>query len=145
MAVEFPSAEFFQELADRMNADRVTFEKLGYCDTRMGVRVLGSTPRLFDLTFDVYECIEVKEVEASQESGLDFVLEAAPEVWKDMFGAVREHGGADAGHTLNSLSHLGDRIRVAYDDPEGHDKFYRFMASLQAYFDLASELEVEFG
>jgi hypothetical protein len=145
MAVEFPSAEFFQELADRMNADRVTFEKLGYCDTRMGARVLTATPRLFALTFDVYECVEVKEVDPSQDSDLDFVLEAAPEVWKDMIDAIRQHGGADAANTLNSLSHVGDRIRVAYDDPEGHDKFYRFMASLQAYFDLACEFEVEFA
>jgi hypothetical protein len=34
-------------------------------------------------------------------------------------------------------------MRVAYEDPEGHDKFYRFMASIQTFFDLARDLDVE--
>jgi hypothetical protein len=32
---------------------------------------------------------------------------------------------------------------VQYDDPVGHDKFYRFMATLQAYFDQVYDLELE--
>ncbi len=48
---------------------------------------------------------------------------------------------ADAGHTLNTLSHVGDVIKVSYDDPEGHDKFYRYMATIQEFFDQAHHLD----
>jgi hypothetical protein len=36
-------------------------------------------------------------------------------------------------------------MKVVYDDPEGHDKFYRFMATLQAFVDQASDLEIEWA
>ena len=41
MAIKFPSLDLFRELASRMNADRSTFEKLGVCDTVMGVNIVG--------------------------------------------------------------------------------------------------------
>jgi hypothetical protein len=145
VALKFPSVEFFQDLAERMQADRTTFEKLGYCDTRMGVAIPGTATRCFALNFEVYECTDVQEIEQGATGGLDFVLEADADVWREMLEAIREHDGADAPHTLNTLSHLGDRMRVAYEDPEGHDKFYRFMASIQAYFDLARDVELEFA
>ena len=31
------------------------------------------------------------------------------------------------------------------DDPDGHDKLYRFMESIQEFFDLSSKLEVSFN
>ena len=113
-----------------------------YVTTLMGVRVLSEKPRLFGFEFDVCECTDVSEREPADESELDFVLEAPLAVWQEMLGAIHEHRGADAAHTLNTLSHLNDQIIVQYDDPEGHDKFYRFMASIQAYFDLARDVEI---
>ena len=133
MAFKFPSLDLFRELANRMNADRPTFEKLGFCDTVMGVKVLGETPHLYALTFEVYECADARE------------LEAPPELWRAMFESIREHGRPEPEFTLNSLSHLGDRMQVVYDDPEGHDKFYRFMATLQAYIDNTRDLEIEWA
>ena len=35
-------------------------------------------------------------------------------------------------------------MRVVYDDPDGHDKLYRFAESVQEFFDLAAKLDVEF-
>jgi hypothetical protein len=143
MGLAFPSLEFFQTLAQRMRAEEATFEKLGYCDTAMGVTVSSPPKRTYALTFDVYDCTDVREVGDAEAAALDFVLEADAEVWREMLRAIRDHGGADAAHSLNTLSHLGEAIRVLYDDPEGHDKFYRFMASLQAFFDLARDVDVE--
>jgi hypothetical protein len=60
-----------------------------------------------------------------------------------MLESIQSNGRAEPQYTLNSLSHLGDRMKVVYDDPEGHDKLYRFIATLQEYFDKASELEIE--
>lgn len=145
MAFKFPSLDFFRELARRMNADRAAFEKLGFCDAVMGVRVLGPTPHLYALTFEVFECSDIREIGDAREADLDFTLEAPPELWRAMLDSIREHGRPAPEYTLNSLSHLGNRMRVVYDDPEGHDKLYRFMATLQAYFDNARDLEIEWA
>lgn len=145
MAVKFPSVEFFRELASRMNADRATFEKLGFCDTVMGIHVLGETPHLYALTFEVFDCADVRELKDPKDLELDFILEAPHDLWCKMFESIQQHGSAQPEFTLNSLSHLGDRMRVVYDDPEGHDKFYRFMATLQTYVDLSRDIEIEWA
>ena len=138
MAIAFPSLEFFEALKKRTIEDAPTFEKLGYCDTSFGVRVDDST---YAVAFEVYECIEVsRDAEATE---LDFVLAAPLAVWSEMIQNIVTNGGADAAHTLNTLSHLGDVIRVEYEDPEGHDRFYRFMATIQEFFDQVRHLDVE--
>ncbi len=143
MATKFPSLDFFRELASRMNADRATFEKLGVCDTVMGVRILGDPPHLYALTFEVFECVDTRELSSPDEAELDFTLEAPLELWREMLSSIRKSGTAEPAYTLNSLSHVGDRMKVQYDDPVGHDKFYRFMATLQAYFEQVGEMELE--
>ncbi len=143
MATKFPSLDFFRELASRMNADRATFEKLGVCDTVMGVRILGDPAHLYALTFEVFECVDTRELSGPDEAELDFTLEAPRELWREMLSSIQKGGTAEPEYTLNSLSHVGDRMKVQYDDPVGHDKFYRFMATLQAYFDQTSDLELE--
>lgn len=138
MPVRFPSSSFFMALQHRTKDAHAVFEKLGYCDTRFGVRVGDD---LYSITFDVYECTEVRE--GGDPAELDFVLVGQPEVWAEMIGSIRANGHADAGHTLNTLSHVGDVIQVEYEDPEGFDKFYRYMASIQEFFDQASHVDVE--
>ena len=137
MAVRFPSLEFFQALKQRTVDDKARFEKLGYCDTCFGVRI---GAELYAIAFEVYECTEVRR--ASDSSGLDFVLEAPPELWREMVQSIVRNGGADAAHTLNTLSHVGDRMKLVSEDAEGNDKFYRFQASLQEFFDQARNFEV---
>ena len=137
MAILFPSLEFFEALKKRTTEDPVRFEKLGTCDTAFGVRIGRALTRL---RFEVYECVEVAE--GGDAAGLDFVLAAPTGVWKEMVRSILEHGGADAAHTLNTLSHVGDVIAVEYEDAEGHDCFYRFMATLQEFFDQARHLDV---
>lgn len=143
MALKFPSVDFFRELARRMNGYWATFEKLGFCDAVMGVRVLGKAPHLYALTFEVYDCTEVRELGDASEAELDFTLQAPAELWREMLESIRQHGQPAPQYTLNSLSHIGDRMQVVYEDPEGHDKLYRFMATIQAYFDNARDLEIE--
>jgi hypothetical protein len=138
MGVRFPSLEFFQALKQRTVEDQARFEKLGYCDTSFGVRVGDA---LFSLAFEVYECVDVQE--GGDPAKLDFVLSAPQETWNRMIRSIREHGGADAANTLNTLTHLGDVMKVEYEDPEGHDRFFRYMASLQEFFDQARHLDVE--
>jgi hypothetical protein len=137
VAIPFPSLAFFEALRKRTTADAALFEKLGYCDTSFGVRV---GDELYTIHFEVYECIGVEQ--GGDPAKLDFVLAAPRGVWCGMVKSIVENGGADAAHTLNTLSHVGDVVRVEYQDAEGHDRFYRYMATLQEFFDQARHLDV---
>jgi hypothetical protein len=137
LAVRFPSLEFFKALQQRTLDDKARFEKLGYCDTSFGVRI---GDELYAIAFEVYECTGVRRT--GDASDLDFVLEAPPELWREMVRSILANKGADAAHTLNTLSHVGDRMKLVSADAEGNDKFYRFMATIQEFFDQAQHLEV---
>ena len=141
MPVEFPSVEFFRALQQRMSAEAERFRRLGFFDTRFGVRVLGDPERRFVLGFEVFDCTEAREVETFDGESVDFVLEGELSGWREMFDNIRANGRADAAHSINTLTHFGEKIRVAYDDPDGHDKLYRFVESIQAFFDLAAGLD----
>ncbi|MBW2445223.1 MAG: hypothetical protein JRG83_04800 [Deltaproteobacteria bacterium] len=140
MGIPFPSLEFFKALQQRTKDEAAAFEKLGYCDTTFGIRV-GS--ELYRVVFEIYECVEVGE--GGDPSELDFVLSAPLDLWREMLEAIQANGGADAAHTINTLTHVGDVMKVEYEDPEGHDRLYRFMATIQAFLDEASGLDLEFA
>jgi len=135
--IPFPSLAFFDALRRRTQEDAAVFEKLGYCDTSFGVRIDGD---LYAIHFEVYECVKVEQ--GGDPAKLDFVLVAPRKVWCQMVESIVKNQGADAAHTLNTLSHIGDVIRVEYSDAEGHDRFYRYMASIQEFFDQARHLDV---
>jgi hypothetical protein len=140
MPIRFPSLAFFQALQQRTKDAHDVFEKMGTCDTRFGVRI---GDQLYAITFDVYDCTDVRE--GGNPAELDFVLAAPPPVWNAMIESIRKHGGAGIDHTLNTLTHLGDVVKVEYEDAEGHDKLYRFMATIQEFFDQARHLDVVVG
>ena len=140
MAIAFPSLEFFEALKKRTLEAAPTFEKLGYCDTSFGLR---TDDALYGIHFEVHECVGVEE--GPDASKLDFILSASAPVWREMLQSIVKNGGADAAHTLNTLSHVGDTIQVEYEDAEGHDRLYRYMATLQEFFDQAQHLELDLG
>jgi hypothetical protein len=138
--IPFPSLEFFEALQKRTIEDSALFEKMGYCDTSFGARI---GDELYAVHFEVYECVGVEK--GGDPKKLDFVLSAPDAVWKKMVASIVENGGAAADQTLNTLSHIGDVVTVEYEDAEGHDRFYRFMASIQEFFDQARHLDVAVG
>jgi hypothetical protein len=144
MRVEFPSTEFFLALRRLMAEDESRFRRLGFVDTTFGVHVVdpGGQDRRFLLTFEVFECREVREVETFADHSPDFVIQGERAVWEDMLANIRERGQADAAHSLNTLTHFGERLQIVYDDPDGRDKFFRFQESLQEFFDLAAKLNL---
>ena len=145
MAVRFPSVEFFAALQARMREAADRFRRLGYFDTTFAVRVRDGADRSFVLRFEVFDCVEVREVKSLVAESVDFTLEGTEDAWREMIENIRRHGHADATHTINTLTHFGEKIRVAYDDPDGHDKLYRFVESIQEFFDLAAALDVDYG
>ena len=146
MAVTFPSTEYFGALKDKMAAEQEKFRRLGFIDTTFGVRV-GSNgkARNFVLEFEVFELKDVREVDSIDPKKVDFTIEGDTRVWQEMIENIHRNGEADSSHDINTLAHFGEQLKVVYDDPDGHDKLYRFMESIQKFFDLSSKVDVRFN
>ena len=146
MPVRFPSVEFFQSLQALMKAERDRFRQLGYFDATVGVSVRGDAlpggAWQAVLTFEVFDCVGVKPADLGTET-VDFTLDGDLGVWAEMLRNIKQHGAADTAHTVNTLTHFGEGLRCLYDDPDGHDKLYRFAESVQEFFDLAAKLDFE--
>ncbi len=144
MGEKFPSRAFFDALRARIEAERARFARLGLFDARFGVHVLGDAThpeRLVVLEFDAYACKSIREVAAqSPPPQLDFVLEAPYAVWREMLTST-DGEAVDGAHTINTLTHHGEPMRVVSVDPDGHDKLFRFQESVQLVFDVASAIE----
>ena len=144
--IPFPSLAFFQTLQALMRQNAPRFRRLGFIDTACGVHIVGPQGQewRYQSAFEVFDCHAVTEVAAFDLTTLDFVLTGELTAWVEMLHNVRQHGGADVAHSLNTLSHFGERLQMLYDDPNNRDKFFRFQESLQEFFDLASALDLEF-
>jgi hypothetical protein len=146
MLVSFPSTEYFKALKEKMATDQERFRRLGFIDTTFGVRVgRNGKARNFVLEFEVFELKDVHEVEAIDPKKVDFTIEGDTGVWREMIENILRNGEADTSHDINTLAHFGEQLKIVYDDPDGHDKLYRFMESIQKFFDLSSKVEVRFN
>ncbi len=147
MPVRFPSTAFFEALRDQMRAERDRFSRLGFFDTTFGVRILGDgradgRPTEFGLRFEVFDCVAVHEGLDGLEP--DFVLEGGLSAWREMLDTIHALGAADTAHSVNTLTHFGEGLRVRYDDPDGHDKLYRFAESVQEWLDLSARVDFRY-
>ena len=143
MAVVFPSVAFFTALQGEMRAERDRFARLGFFDTIFGVRVLSDAagaPAEAEvvLSFEVFDCVRVA---GGPDGEVDFVIEGPLAAWREMLDAIHALGAADTVHSLNTLTHFGERLVLRYDDPDGHDKMYRFAESIQEFFDLSARVD----
>ena len=139
--LRFPSRDFFEALREAMRAERERFSRLGFFDTTFGVRISsddGGEPAEFALRFEVFDCVGVESLAGVE---TDFVVEGPFAAWREMLDTIHALGAADTAHSLNTLTHFGEQLRVRYDDPDGHDKLYRFAESIQEFFDLSARLD----
>ena len=144
-SVTFPSNEYFESLKRQMESAQDKFRRLGFIDTTFGVSVGNNgKSRNFVLEFEVYELKKVSEVPSIDLKKVDFLIEGDAAVWREMIENIKRHGEADTDHDINTLTHFGEQLKIVYDDPDGHDKLYRFMESIQEFFDLSSKVEVSF-
>ena len=141
-ALVFPSVEWFQALQEMVNADP-DFRRLGSIDIAMGVKV-GS--RVFIITFEAFECSDVREGTEYDLIDLDFFLEMSEADWQDLMRNTKENGGADLSHTLNTLDLMAqDGIsKNATGDQFRADLFFRVNQSLQHFFDSSAKLDTVF-
>lgn len=141
MPLQFPSVAFFEALRDAMGTERERFSRLGFFDTTFGIRVLrgDGPPAEYTLVFEVFECAAIRDGLAGVAT--DFVIEGSLAAWRDMLDNIHALGHADTSHSLNTLTHFGEGLQVRYDDPDGHDKLYRFAESIQEFFDLSARVD----
>lgn len=141
MSIIFPSAEWFQEAADRLNASD-SFQRLGSCDAVIGVQV---DDRCFSITFDAFAITEVAEVPCDAPGDLDFILLQPREAWQAMLKNIKEHGAAETLFTLNSLDLQALEGLATGEDYTRRDLFYRYNQTFQDYFDISAEMETTFA
>src|SRR5437868_14961025 len=145
MPVAFPSLDFFQALQRTMRTEQQRFARLGFFDTTFGIRVRpanGGPAAEFLLAFEVFDCVRVADGLDGVET--DFVVEGPFVAWREMLDNIHALGAADAAHSLNTLTHFGESLQVRYDDPDGHDKMYRFAESIQEFLDLSARIDFEY-
>ena len=142
MPVQFPSLGFFEALQQEMRTEKDRFSRLGFFDTTFGIRVLpdaAGDAAEFVLGFEVFDCVRV--VHGPDGAEVDFVVEGRFPAWLEMLDNIHELGAADTAHSLNTLTHFGEALQVRYDDPDGHDKMYRFAESIQEFLDLSARID----
>jgi hypothetical protein len=137
----FPSVEWFDAVKSIVNEDEA-FRRLGTVDTKVGVKVGNA---LYELDFEAFECLGAHEISEDELHDVDFWLEMDAAGWKELIANIKEHGGADLHHTLNTLD-LSDPQGFARSyDGYRRDAFYRFNQSLQHFFDSSAKIETTFA
>jgi hypothetical protein len=138
----FPSVEWFQSLQDLVNNDP-EYRRIGSVDATMGVKV---GEKVFVITFEAFECSEVKEGTEYDLIDADFFLEMGVDEWHDLITNTKENDGADLRHTLNTLDLMidGGISKNATGDQFRADIFFRVNQSLQHFFDSSAKLETVF-
>jgi hypothetical protein len=137
----FPSVDWFDAVRNLVNADDA-FRRLGTVDARVGVK---SGDKLFELTFEAFECVGAREIPETELRDLDFWLEQTPDQWREMLENIKVHGAADLQHTLNTIDlTIPEGFARSYDGYR-RDAFYRFNQSLQHFFDSSSKIDTQFA
>jgi hypothetical protein len=148
-AAQFPSTQWFEQLAARMNEQRAKYQNFGFVSARAVFRITGtpSGNRNFGLVFDGFECLEVHELTDSTAAGFDpdWMLEGDYATWKEMVQNIKAHSEADVDHTLNRLCLLGHPMRVHGEDQTRVDVFYRQLFSFQAFINESAAVETVFA
>jgi hypothetical protein len=140
----FPSAEWFQQLADVAKNDE-GYRKFGRLNAVIVFKV-GS--KMVEANFDVLDIHDVHEVTSENAlRGADFVIEMTPDQWRGMLEDIKQHGHATQEWTLNTLDlRFDDPIhKNLLDDGFKADMFFRYNPSLQRFFDLSSTLNFSFA
>lgn len=143
MALTFPSVEWFQALADIANED-AGFKKFGRLNAIIAFKV---GDRSYNVTFDVLEARDVRELSSDELRDSDFVIELTPEQWQGMIEDISANGTATRDWTLNTLDLVNDEPihKNLAEDGYAADKFFRYNPSLQRFMDNAAQLDTEFN
>jgi hypothetical protein len=143
----FPSTEWFQALARRMEKDEAAYRALGSIECTMVVRVDASEdPHLYEIVFEGFTVRSVRRLARLEDAAPEhFVLEASVVTWREMIDNIRANGGPDLTHTLNYLTFPDVPMRVTGPDQLEVDAFYRYNESLQRFFNGAAAVPTAYA
>lgn len=129
--------ELFDRLAAEMNANPSHYELLGDLDLDLVLvmRRADKEPFRVMLGFQGITCETVALAEEGQEAAADCWLDGDLADWEAMFANIVDNGRAVGKWTLNTLTIMGEQLRLEATDPMGWDKFHRFNQTLQEFFD----------
>jgi hypothetical protein len=140
-AATFPSVEWFNAICGLVNGDP-DFRQLGTVDAVVGVKV---GAKIFELTFEAFECTNVREAGEDDLRDMDFWLEQPYDGWKEMLENIKKNGHADLSHTLNTIDLSMPEGFARSNDGYRRDAFYRFNQSLQDFFNASAKVETKFA
>ena len=137
----FPSVEWFNALKEIVNKDP-DFRALGTVDSVLGVKV-GN--KIIEITFDAFECTNVRDAGENDLRDMDFWLEQPYDNWKDMIENIKKHGAADLSHTMNTIDLSLPEGFARSHDGYRRDAFYRFNQSIQDFFNMSAKIDTQFA
>jgi hypothetical protein len=137
----FPSVEWFNAIKDIVNNDP-DFRQLGTVDSVIGVKV-GN--KIYELTFEAFECTNVREAREQDLRDMDFWLEQPYDKWQEMLQNIKANGHADLTHTLNTIDLSMPEGFARSHDGYRRDAFYRFNQSIQDFFNAAAKIDTKFA
>ena len=143
---QFPSEAWFKKVQEIYNSDSSLHTGGGgACDTTAGFKIGDEGYRI---VFEGRQCAEIRSASEAELTApeTDFIIEMAPELWKEMVVSIQKQGAAHDDHTLNSID-LQQDDSIAYspeDDQARQDLFYRFNQNFQDFFDASSRVETTF-
>jgi hypothetical protein len=139
----FPTEEWFDQLVTRATVDEEAMVRLGIAELRLGIEIVEDDGEieLYGLVLDGYD-VESKGRVTEITFAPEAILSGQRSTWDAMVASIETNGGADNANTLNTLSIMGDALILRAPDAMGHDKFFRYMGTLQAIFDAAGQPEI---
>lgn len=141
----FPSVEWFNEVRGVFNSDDAyQGGGGGMCDAVMGVKV---GPKAYIIEFEGMECSDAREIPDAELADADFYLDMPPADWEEMLRNIKDNGGADLDHTLNTLD-LGrdDGLALTMNgDQYRQDFFFRYNQTFQYFFDASARIDTQFA
>lgn len=143
----FPSTQWFEALARRMEQEEAVYRELGSIECTMVVKVdAPSGTHLYEIAFEGFTVRSVRELTRLADAAPEhFVIEASLDTWREMIDNIRANAGPDLTHTLNYLTFPDDPMRVTGPDQLEIDAFYRYNQSLQRFFNGAAAIPTAFA
>ena len=140
--IKFPSGGWYEEVASITVADQ-QYQKYGRLNAIVAFK---SEDSIIQVNFDVLNIHEIKEIEEDEMRDCDFIIELEAEQWKDMLKDIKKNNGASLDWTLNTLDLKYDEPihRNELEDGFKADLFFRYIPSLQVFFDNASQITTRF-
>ncbi len=136
---KFPSVAWFEAVAAITRVD-AQYQKFGRLNAVIAFK---SGNSIVQANFDVLHIHEIQEIEEDEMRDCDFIIELEPAQWKVMLKDIKKNGTASLDWTLNTLDLKYDEPIHRNDLEDGFkaDLFFRYLPSLQVYFDNSSQID----